>query len=81
MRFYLTPAPRCKAQIYDRHPRLEQSVLVIDLEKLERSSALQALNLGLPREAVGRLSTNPLLRRGGPALGERLPIQRCGRRG
>ena len=70
MCFYLTPAPRRKAQIHDRHPRLKQSVLVVDLEELERSSALEALDLGLPREAVGRLSTNPLLRGGGPALGE-----------
>jgi hypothetical protein len=59
---YLTPAPRRKPQIHDRHARLEEPILVVDLEKFERGSALQALNFGLPREAVGRLATNPLLR-------------------
>lgn len=67
---YLTPAPRRKAQINNRHSGLEQTVLVVDLEEFERSSAFQALDFGLPRKAVGRLATNPLLRGCGPALGE-----------
>lgn len=70
MCFYLTPTPWRKAQIDDRHSGLEQTIFVIDLEELERSSAFQSLDFGLPREAVGRLPTKPLLRRCGPTLGE-----------
>lgn len=70
MCFYLTPTSRRKAQIDHRHARLKQTILVIDLEELERSSAFQSLDFGLPRKAVGRLPTKPLLRRCTPTLGE-----------
>jgi hypothetical protein len=70
MCFYLTPTAWRKAQIDNRHAWLEQTIFVIDLKKLEGRSAFQSLDFGLPREAVGRLPTKPLIRRCAPTLGE-----------
>jgi hypothetical protein len=59
---YLTPAARRKPKIHDRLAGFEQAIFIIDLEQLESRPALQALDFGFAREAVGCLPANPLLR-------------------